>query len=137
MITHNTRCALCSQYVAHSDREAMLEAQQWEWDEARVDEARLDAHQCADTDPYGARQWARLEDAGMLRWTLAELISLELDRRRVASRPAWAVLAGQVAPTATTTTISASAAVSHTTACSTRVHGGRAAPVRRMAARGP
>jgi len=51
VIAHNTRCGLCGQFVAQSDREALLEAERFEWSTYEVDEFRLDQHQCTDTDP--------------------------------------------------------------------------------------
>lgn len=90
MITYQTRCGLCGQYVSDVDREALLEAHRFEWDEALVDEARTDQHLCVDSDALGARQWARLADSGMLRPTLQELVALALERRRQAGRPRWA-----------------------------------------------
>jgi hypothetical protein len=93
------RCSLCGQFVTEVDREALLEEHRLEWSEDLVDEFRLDSHVCADADPYGARAWARLADSGMLRPSLAELVSLALERRRVVGRPRWVVF------TSTTTTM--------------------------------
>jgi len=125
---YSRRCALCGQFVSEVDREQLLELDRYEWDEHLVDEARLDAHQCVDTDPYGARQWARLEDAGMLRWTLAELVSLALERRRSAAPPAWALLA---------TALDRCQVARHTPARYTRVLACRVALARCHPARGP
>lgn len=96
MIAHQTRCGLCGRYVAEVDREQMLEAGRWEWSEGLVDEARLDAHQCTDSDPYGARMLGRLADSEMLRPELRELIALALERRRGAGRPRWAVFTSTI-----------------------------------------
>jgi hypothetical protein len=93
---HNIRCALCGQYVAASDREAMLEASRWEWSEALVDEALVDRHLCVDQDPHGARQWARLADAGEMVPELRWLIEAELERRQAAAAPAWAVFTASI-----------------------------------------
>lgn len=86
MITHQLRCGLCGCYVRDVDREVMLEPGRWEWSEDRVDEARLDAHQCIDTDPYGARTLGRLADSEMLRPELTPW-SPELDARPTVVRP--------------------------------------------------
>jgi hypothetical protein len=91
---HNIRCALCGRDVAEVDRDALLELDRYEWDDALVEEYLADMHVCDDSDPLGVRAWARLSDAGMLRQTLQEAISLALERRRPAGRPPWAVFTG-------------------------------------------
>jgi len=100
-IYHDTRCALCGQYVAASDREAMLEATRWEWSETLVDEALVDRHLCVDQDPHGARQWARLADAGEMVPELRWLIEAALERRQAAPLAGWATFTGPGASSAT------------------------------------
>jgi hypothetical protein len=89
--TYNRRCSLCGQFVAAGDREAMLEAQRWQWSEALVDEALVDRHLCVDRDPFGARQWQRAAEAGEMVPELRWLIAAELERKQAAGRPEWAV----------------------------------------------
>jgi hypothetical protein len=84
-----SRCSLCGQYVASSDREAMLEAQRWEWAEALVDEARTDGHVCIDRDPCGAAMLGRLADSGAVRPELRDLIAGALGRKQAAGPAAW------------------------------------------------
>ena len=89
---YNRRCSLCGQFVISEDREALLEEHRFEWSEAIVDEfIAANRHLCIDTDPHGAREWARLADAGLMRPQLDWLIAAELERHRLAGRPAWAV----------------------------------------------
>ncbi len=77
-----TRCALCGQFTAGIDRDAMLDSDRWEGAEALVDEARTDAHLCVDTDPYGARWMDRLAATGQFTQDLAELIRAALARKQ-------------------------------------------------------
>lgn len=56
---HNTRCALCGQLQVTEDREALLEDERFEWDEAMVDDFIAgNRHACFDVDPHGAREAA-------------------------------------------------------------------------------
>lgn len=97
--TYNRRCGLCGQFVAIQDREALLTEHRFEWDESVVDDFIAGSrHDCTDTDPHGARASARLIEAGLIAPQLDWLIAAELERRRLAVRPAWAVLTGCVTP---------------------------------------
>jgi hypothetical protein len=91
--TYNRRCSLCGQFVASADKEALLEEHRFEWDEAIVSEfLAANMHVCVDPDPHGARESARLIEAGILRPQLDWLIEGELERRQANThRPAWAV----------------------------------------------
>jgi hypothetical protein len=95
---YNRRCALCGQFVAMSDREAMLLEDRWQWSESVVDDARpASVHDCTDRDPHGARESERLIEAGLMVPELGWLIALELERKQAAGRPAWSVFTGPAA----------------------------------------
>jgi hypothetical protein len=103
---HNLTCGICGHYVPQLDRETMLASARYQWDETLVDEHRADAsHVCIDSDPYGARAHGRAADTGLERPTLAELISIALERKLTATRPAWAVFTtGRITVSQPTTT---------------------------------
>ncbi len=93
--TYNRRCGLCGQFVAIQDREALLTEERFEWDESLVDDFIAgNRHLCVDTDPHGARQWARLAEAGEMAIELRWLIEAALERQQAVGRPAWAVFTG-------------------------------------------
>jgi hypothetical protein len=93
----NRRCSLCGQYVI-ADRETLLEDQRFEWDESMVDDFIAgNGHFCVDTDPFGAREWARLADEGVMVPELGWLIADELERRQAAPLANWAVFTGPAA----------------------------------------
>ncbi len=95
MITYNHRCALCGQLQITEDRELLLEQERFEWDESLVDDFITGSrHLCVDTDPHGARESARMIEAGLMVPELRWLIEAELERRQAAGRPAWAVFTG-------------------------------------------
>jgi hypothetical protein len=103
-IPHNRRCAMCGQYVQTTDREAMLEADRWEWSESMIDEARAaNLHSCTDQDPHGARESERLIEAGIIRPELRWLLQAELERRQAAQ--AATIPAYRLLPAPRTTTI--------------------------------
>jgi hypothetical protein len=95
--SYNRRCALCGQYQITEDREALLEEERFEWDESLVDDFIAgNRHLCVDTDPYGARQSARMIEAGEMVPELRWLIAGELERRQAAAAPAWAVFTASI-----------------------------------------
>lgn len=151
MITYNRRCGLCGQYVADSDHEALLDLDRWQWSEALVEEALVDAHQCTDTDPYGARAYDRLAAAGLVtaeppgskpvRATieLAIFIGLALEQHHEQTVPGWVVFAAVVVTRATATTTALTARpTTSTTTRSVRAyrHGDAGALVHTLTARG-
>jgi hypothetical protein len=100
--TYNRRCGLCGQLQITEDREALLEDERFEWDECLVDDFIAgNRHLCVDTDPYGARESARLIEAGLMVPELRWLIAGELERRQAAGPAAWATFTGPGASSAT------------------------------------
>jgi hypothetical protein len=96
--TYDRRCGLCGQYQIIEDREALLEQERFEWDESLVDDFIAgNRHLCVDVDPHGARESARLIEAGLVVPELRWLIEAALECRQAAGRPAWAVFAGSAA----------------------------------------
>jgi hypothetical protein len=96
----NRRCSLCGEYVI-ADRETLLEDQRFEWDESLVDDYIAgNSHFCVDTDPNGARQWARLADEGLMVPELGWLIADELERRQAAPLANWAVFTASITSSA-------------------------------------
>ena len=92
-ITYNRRCGLCGQFMTTDDREALLEEHRFEWSEAIVDDFIAgNRHFCVDTDPHGARESARLIEAGLMRPQLDWLIAAELERRQAVPLAGWVTL---------------------------------------------